>query len=119
MRDGRAAYVTVVADCDVADGWRDRRQDGGSIVDVGSGEIVTRGLSMPHSPRVHSDRVWVLESGTGQFQTVDVQTGRRTVVAELPGFTRGLAFAGPYAFAPSIQGKHDAAAHPTWCARIS
>src|SRR5262245_29723641 len=29
MRDGRAAYVTIVADCDVADGWRDRRRDGG------------------------------------------------------------------------------------------
>jgi uncharacterized protein (TIGR03032 family) len=40
----------------------------------------------------------VLESGEGTLATVDVRTGEVTTVAELPGFTRGLAFAGRYAF---------------------
>ena len=53
---------------------------------------------MPHSPRVFAGRVWLLESGTGQLQTVDPATGQRTTVAALPGFARGLAFHGPYAF---------------------
>src|SRR4029079_2428914 len=66
--------------------------------DVPSGAVVTRGLSMPHSPRWHDGRLWVLESGTGRLVLVDVPTGHRQTVAEVPGFARGLAFAGRHAF---------------------
>ena len=67
-------------------------------MEVDSGEIVSRGLSMPHSPRWHDGRLWLLESGTGHLVLVDPATGRRERVAELPGFARGLALSGPYAF---------------------
>jgi uncharacterized protein (TIGR03032 family) len=40
----------------------------------------------------------VLESGKGEVGVVDLATGRVETVARLDGFTRGLAFAGPYAF---------------------
>jgi len=53
---------------------------------------------MPHSPRWHDGRLWVLESGKGEVGVVDLAAGRVETVARLPGFTRGLAFAGPYAF---------------------
>ena len=53
---------------------------------------------MPHSPRVHQARVWVLHSGAGRLAAVDPATGRYDDVAELPGYTRGLAMIGPYAF---------------------
>ena len=53
VRAGKPAFVTAVATSDVADGWRDKRRDGGVVVDVASGEIVVAGLSMPHSPRWH------------------------------------------------------------------
>jgi uncharacterized protein (TIGR03032 family) len=53
---------------------------------------------MPHSPRWHDGRLWVLESGRGELCTVDLETGRSETVVELPGFTRGLAFAGNTAF---------------------
>jgi uncharacterized protein (TIGR03032 family) len=53
---------------------------------------------MPHSPRWHDGRLWLLESGTGQLVLVDPATGRRQGIAELPGFARGLAISGPYAF---------------------
>ena len=86
MRDGRAAYVTAVADSDVADGWRDRRHDGGCVVDVASGEIVARGLSMPHSPRWYRDRLWLVNSGTGEFGCVDLATGRFEPIAFCPGY---------------------------------
>ena len=75
MRDGRAAYVTVVSKSDVADGWRDRRQNGGCVIDVVSGETVSSGLSMPHSPRWYRDRLWVLNSGTGELGSIDLQRG--------------------------------------------
>src|SRR5438045_6614433 len=67
-------------------------------MEVSSGEIISRGLSMPHSPRWHDGRLWLLESGTGQLVLVDPATGRRQPVAELPGFARGLALVGPHAF---------------------
>lgn len=94
MRDGRPAYVTALGSGDAAGSWRDRRADGGVLLDVATGATVTAGLSMPHSPRWHGGRLWVLESGRGTLATVDLATGALTVVAELPGFTRGLAFLG-------------------------
>jgi uncharacterized protein (TIGR03032 family) len=53
---------------------------------------------MPHSPRWYRDRLWVLESGRGSLATVDLATGKSETVARVPGFTRGLSFAGPLAF---------------------
>jgi len=98
MRDGQPAYVTALGVSDEPNGWRAGKADGGVVVDVESGETIARGLSMPHSPRWHGDRLWVLESGRGTLATVDPESGAVEVVAELPGFTRGLAFAGPIAF---------------------
>lgn len=53
---------------------------------------------MPHSPRWHDGALWVLESGQGELGVFDPASGRVLVRAKLEGFTRGLAFAGPYAF---------------------
>ncbi len=91
-------YVAALGETDARDGWRADKPHGGCILDVASGEFVTRGLSMPHSPRWHDGRLWVLESGTGGMALVDRATGQRETVAQLPGFTRGLAIVGPFAF---------------------
>jgi uncharacterized protein (TIGR03032 family) len=96
--DGRPKYVTALGETDTANGWRADKPRGGCLTEVSSGEVISRGLSMPHSPRWHDGRLWLLESGTGQFVLVDPATGRRRRVAELPGFARGLALVGPYAF---------------------
>ncbi len=97
MQDGHPRWATLTAPSDVADGWRDRRADGGMLVEVASGEAVLDHLSMPHSPRLHGDRLWLLNSGTGEFGHVDAAAGRFEPVAFCPGFARGLAFVGPYA----------------------
>jgi uncharacterized protein (TIGR03032 family) len=96
--DGRPRYATALGETDAKDGWRKGKAAGGCLIDVASNEVVTRGLSMPHSPRWHDGRLWVLESGTGRVVLVDESTGNRQAVAEVPGFARGLAFAGRYAF---------------------
>jgi uncharacterized protein (TIGR03032 family) len=96
--DGRPRYVTALGATDTANGWRADKPRGGCLMEVGSGEVISRGLSMPHSPRWHDGRLWLLESGTGQLVLVDAATGRRQRVAELSGFARGLALVGPYAF---------------------
>lgn len=61
-------------------------------------EIITRGLSMPHSPRWYNRKLWLLESGNGGLGVIDHRSGKYQEVCRLPGFTRGLDFAGPYAF---------------------
>jgi uncharacterized protein (TIGR03032 family) len=95
---GQPQYATALGETDTADGWRAHKAHGGCLIDIPTGAIVARGLSMPHSPRWHDGRLWLLESGTGRLVLMDTVTGGWQNVAELPGFARGLAFAGPYAF---------------------
>lgn len=94
----RVKYVTALGQTDTAGGWRANKRDGGILIDVDRQEIIARGLSMPHSPRWYRDRLWLLNSGTGGFGWIDLASGRFVPVAELPGFTRGLSFAGQFAF---------------------
>jgi uncharacterized protein (TIGR03032 family) len=100
MEDGKARYVTAVSATDSVDGWRDRRADGGMIIDLANDDkILTQGLSMPHSPRVHNGQLYVEDSGRGYLCRVDRDTGAFEDIAFLPGFLRGLSFVGHYAIA--------------------
>lgn len=101
MRDGRPAFVTASSRSDTVDGWRDRRASGGVVIDVAHDRVVCEGLSMPHSPRWHNGELWVLNSGTGELGVVEgADSGEGTFVPRMfcPGFVRGLAFHGGYAF---------------------
>jgi uncharacterized protein (TIGR03032 family) len=95
MEAGQPRYVTCMSRSDVADGWRDRRTNGGVVIDVVSGEVVASGLSMPHSPRVCEGKLWLLNSGTGDFGWVE--SGQFHPLTFCPGYARGLTFVGPYA----------------------
>ena len=97
MDGDRPAFATAVSRSDVADGWRERRRDGGIVIDIESGETIGAGLSMPHSPRLHGGKLWVLNSGRGELGFVDPADGRFTPVAFCPGYARGLVFAGRFA----------------------
>lgn len=94
----RVGFVTALGESDAPGGWRERKLDGGCVIAVPSGEVVARGLSLPHSPRWHADRLWFLESGRGALCTLDPDGGEQETVLELPGFARGLALAGRLAF---------------------
>jgi uncharacterized protein (TIGR03032 family) len=96
--DGKAKYATALGESDTADGWRKDKPHGGCLMDIPQNAVVARGLSMPHSPRRHDGQLWLLESGTGALLHIDPATGQRQSVAEVPGFARGLALCGPYAF---------------------
>jgi uncharacterized protein (TIGR03032 family) len=98
MENGAPKYVTAVCKSDIVNGWRDRRAEGGCIIDVATDKIVTDKLSMPHSPRVYQGKLFVLDSGRGELCRVDARSGERSAVGFYPGFLRGLAFHGPYAF---------------------
>jgi uncharacterized protein (TIGR03032 family) len=94
MVDGEPKYVTAVCRSDAVDGWRDRRQDGGVVIDITTNEIVCEGLSMPHSPRWANGRLWLLNAGTGHLGWVDFATKKFVPLVFVPGFARGLSIVG-------------------------
>lgn len=102
MHEGVPVYASAVSKSNTVDGWRDRRADGGILIDIATNKIVCDGLSMPHSPRVYRDRLWVLNSGTGELGWVERSKkkakGKFKPLCFCPGFVRGLSFHGKYAF---------------------
>ena len=107
MKEGRAAYATAVSEADVSDGWREHRTNGGIVIDMASNEIILRGLSMPHSPRWHHGKLWLLNSGTGEFGTVDLEAGRFEPVCFCPGYLRGLTLHGHFAIVGLSKPRHN------------
>tara|TARA_R110002110_G_scaffold96555_2_gene248615 strand:+ start:486 stop:1577 length:1092 start_codon:yes stop_codon:yes gene_type:complete len=97
MKDGKPAYVTAVSETNISDGWREHRGDGGVVIDIETNEVVCRGLSMPHSPRWHNGKLWVANSGRGEYGYVNFDTGKFEPIAFCPGFIRGAAMHGNYA----------------------
>ena len=98
MENGEVGYVTAVSKSNTIDGWRDRRADGGIVMDVRTNEVLCEGLSMPHSPRVHNGKLWVANSGSGEIGWIDRDKKTFVPLAFCPGFIRGLAFHGKYVF---------------------
>ncbi len=79
-------------------GHRDFPVDRRGVVFSGrTREPIARGLTRPHSARLHKGKLWVANSGYGEIGVVE--DGRYRAVTRLPGWTRGLAFASGVAFA--------------------
>jgi uncharacterized protein (TIGR03032 family) len=98
MEGGTPMYLSALGATDSPRGWRDNKANGGVLLDFSSGEIVANGFCMPHSPRVHEGKIFMLESGRGRLVTVDPASGAVEVVASYPGYGRGLAIHGRFAF---------------------
>ena len=90
LKDGQPEFVTALGSTDKETGWRENKVSGGIIMHVPTGEIITTGLGMPHSPRLEGDKLFVLLSATGELIHVDQQTGKYDVVTKIPGFVRGM-----------------------------
>jgi uncharacterized protein (TIGR03032 family) len=61
---------------------------------------IYRGLTCPHAAKLHGDQIWLCNSGYGEVGYLDNLGGESanwTVVARLPGFTRGLTLVDGYA----------------------
>lgn len=98
VHEGRVRWVSVLGQTDSENGWRENKTRGGALLEFPSGLPVLEGLCMPHSPRIYNGQLWFLESGKGELCRFDPVSRTAHSVAQLDGFTRGLAFAGPYAF---------------------
>ncbi len=92
VADGRPRYATAVGRSDAPEGWRTESRGGGVLWDLACDEPIATGLSMPHSPRIHGGRIWLLNSGTGELGYVAPTGGDFEPVCRFPGFLRGLVF---------------------------
>ncbi|WP_256528818.1 TIGR03032 family protein [Limnofasciculus baicalensis] len=106
LKDGKPKYVSAISQSDVNEGWRQKRVNGGCVIDIDSNEIVLEGLSMPHSPRWYQDKLWLLNSGTGEFGYGDLETGTFQAIAFCPGYQRGLAFHNNFAIVGISESRH-------------
>jgi uncharacterized protein (TIGR03032 family) len=69
--------------------------DGRGVIFSGdTRDVVTRGLTRPHSARLHRRNLWVANSGYGEIRRADLPGTSSTAVVTTPGWTRGLSFAG-------------------------
>ena len=98
IADGQPRYVTAFGQTDSPRGWRANKATEGCLIDVTSSELILGDLCMPHSPRVHQGRVWLLNSGHGSLAHIDTAAGKAQTVTKMPGYTRGLAFHDRFAF---------------------
>ena len=86
----------------------DRCHPNGLVIDVQQANaIVARGLSIPHSPRWYRGRLWVCNSGSGEFDWIDLASGRFEPLSFCPGYLRGVAFHGDYALLDTSKHRHN------------
>lgn len=92
LQDGIPTWASACGGSGEPSSWRNHRSGGGVLIHIPSGELAATGLSMPHSPRWHGGKLWLLNSGTGELGWIE--DGQFHSLCALPGFVRGLAFAG-------------------------
>jgi ribosomal protein S18 acetylase RimI-like enzyme len=92
LKDGIPTWASACGSSGEPSSWRNHRSGGGVLIHIPSGELAATGLSMPHSPRWHGAKLWLLNSGTGELGWID--NGQFHSLCALPGFVRGLSFAG-------------------------
>jgi uncharacterized protein (TIGR03032 family) len=98
FENDKPRFVTALGQTNTPEGWRNNRESGGVVVDVSSNTLVAEGLSMPHSPRIYNDQLYLLESASGNLVCVDPANGKKEVVVSLNGFARGMDIIEDYLF---------------------
>lgn len=111
VSNGLPKYVTMHAQSDSPQGWRESRTSGGLVIDVDTDEVIAEQLSMPHSPRLQNGCLWVLNSGTGHLGQIDRNSGQFEPVSFVQGYARGLSFHSKYAFVGISKPRRELAFH--------
>ncbi len=98
MQDGKPLYVSALGSGNTFQSWRENITAGGIMVHVPSGEIILRGLAMPHAPKIYDGKLYCLLSAKEELICIDPEKGTYEVVKKIPGFLRGMAKCGDYLF---------------------
>jgi uncharacterized protein (TIGR03032 family) len=115
--DGLPRYATSISRSNIVNGWKDSRINGGIVWDIKKNKMCCHGLSMPHSPRWYQEKLYLLNSGRGEFGYINFDETLKNVkgedyhpfvkIAFIPSFLRGLAFCGNYAIIGGSSDRHD------------
>lgn len=98
VNDGKIRYVSAFAQTDKPRKWKENILESGILIDYATKDIVVDGLSMPHSPRIYNDKLYVLTSGNGELVEINQNDYSKRVVTKIDGFVRGLSFHKGFAF---------------------
>ena len=98
FQQDRPVFATAFAPCDGARGYRSLPTNSGILMDVDSGAVAVAGLTLPHSPRLFGNELFLCNSGYGDILKIDIANHTANTVARLPGFTRGLRAHGDFLF---------------------
>ena len=105
--NGEIKYVTALGDTNTYQGWREKKLNGGIVMEVPSGKVILDGLPMPHSPRVYDNKLYVLLSAIGELIEVDPKTGTYETIVKIGSFARGMAKYGNYLFIGTSKLRHN------------
>jgi len=96
--NGKPKYVTALGTTNTPQGWKENIVHGGVLMDVEKNEIILNGLSMPHSPKIYNNELYLLMSASGEFIKVNLETKSYQTLKKFEGFCRGLSFYKDFAF---------------------
>ncbi len=98
LENGELKYVTGLGTGNTRQSWRENIKNGGMLMDIPQNKILLDDLSMPHSPRLHNGKLYLLESAKGELVEIDPETLHKRTVVKLNGLVRGLTIANGMAF---------------------
>ncbi|MFT4826911.1 MAG: hypothetical protein ACI9GO_000905 [Bacteroidia bacterium] len=98
IENGELKYATALGTGNTKESWRDSIKTGGMLMDIPTNKILLDNLSMPHSPRLYNDRLFLLESAKGELVEIDRNTMEKRTVVKLNGLVRGLSIVNDLAF---------------------
>ncbi len=90
MENGLPKFVSAFNDGNTPKSWRANITKSGIIIDVATKEVITRGLAMPHSPRLYNNELYVLLSAAGALIKIDKESGKHEEILKIDGFVRGM-----------------------------
>ena len=98
LENGKLKYITALGSGDYKDSWRENITESGILMDIPANKVVLDGLAMPHSPRLHNGKLYLLESAKGELVEIDPETYAKRTIVKLKGLVRGLAIHNNLAF---------------------
>jgi len=98
LENGKPKYVSALGTGNSMREWKSGLLEGGVVIDVTKDKILTDKLSMPHSPMIIDDELYLLESAKGTLSKIDRSTGQVERIKDLGCFVRGMAKIGNFLF---------------------
>ena len=92
IKDGMPKYATALSKTDYQEGWREHINHSGVLLEIPSSRIIADNLSMPHSPLVIGNNLYLLESGIGHLVKIILETDEKTKVYDFKRFIRGMTY---------------------------